>query len=725
MTNCGNTATDNVPKLAVIGGRLEDDNLAVYRQMHLLSGGRIVIFPTASSEPEAVGAETLAVFRAQGFDAVLAEVYGEHAVQAAHSPDIVALVRDYGSVFFTGGNQVFITGALAPEGEETPVLKSIRAAHAAGGLVAGSSAGAAMMSDTMIVGGTSLEAVTFGVITDDTQPGMLLGKGLGFFSQGIIDQHFIKRGRFGRLVIAMMNSGVTCGIGVDENTALFIQGNDGWVAGEYGVFVVDMQHATYDVASGSAENISFSYLDNGDRYLFDSRQVIAHPEKIAVSRADVAYRAPARSLRNVFGAYTLYDLLARLVLGDPLSYRIDSASAIDPNRGVATRVGFERLEGRSQSLIAINNNELRMTAIDYRASLDRYQLNASQLTASHYRALARDYGIEPQVDARMILLGSSPLSSDSPLFADVVNACSGPVGIIATASSEPRSEAARYARRLEEHGLSTLDFRVTIDNIERVGLDPELVENIASLKTILLTGGNQIRLAEALLHRGEVTPILQAIVRAYAAGATLIAVSGAAAALSGFMIAGGSSYEALRFGIASDMGRRGLVIQEGLGLFGIGVVDQNLISGRRLGRLVVACAEEGVHYGLGICDDSGFITNHDNSLLTVIGGKGVVLVETNRSQIALQGDDFIATGNQLTFALPGDVVNLNTGTVLRSQPVVHADALLSKLAEDFIQDYGDGTDHSGSRRGPVQLSYQSTGNGQGILDIVSLRERNG
>lgn len=727
MTNCVTSENNQKPKLAVIGGRLEDDNTAVYQQMHLFCGGRIVVFPTASSEPEAVGEETLAVFRAHGFDVVLAPVYGEHAAEAAHSPEIVALIREYGSVFFTGGNQVLITEVLAPDGNETPVLAAIREIFAAGGLVAGSSAGAAMMSDTMIVGGTSLEAVTYGIIPHEDQPGMLLGKGLGFFSQGIIDQHFIKRGRFGRLVIALMNSGVTTGFGVDENTALFIQGNEASVVGEYGVFVIDMQLASYDTTAGTAENIRFSYLDNGDRLLLDTLQALPHPSKFAVSHADVAYRAPARSLRNVFGAYTLYDLLARLVLGDPTSYQSDSASAVDPNRGEATSVGFERIGDSSQSLISIKNNELRMTAIGYRASLNHFRLDASQLTASHYRALARDYGIEPQVDSRLILLGSTPLAYDSPLLDEVLNACAGagPVGIIAAASSEPRSEASRYVRRLEEQGIDSLDLRVTIDNIERIGLDPELVEQIASLKTILLTGGNQIRLAEALLHRGEVTPVLQALVEAYAAGATIIAVSGAAAALSGFMIAGGSSYEAMRFGIASDMGRRGLVIQEGLGLFGVGVVDQNLISAGRLGRLVVACAEEGVHYGLGICDDSGFITSHDNSLLTVIGAKGVVLVETNRSQITLQADEFIASGNQLTFALPGDVINLNTGTVLRQQPVEKADEMLSRLTADLIEDCGDDGRSSYTKRGPIQLSYQPTGSGQGILDIESLREKHG
>ena len=73
------------------------------------------------------------------------------------------------------------------------------------------------------------------------------------------------------------------------------------------------------------------------------------------------------------------------------------------------------------------------------------------------------------------------------------------------------------------------------------------------------------------------------------------------------MIAGGSSWEALRYGVSSDTGHRGLVIQEGIGLFGGGIVDQNLIAGNRLGRLIVACAEESERFGIGVFEDSAAI----------------------------------------------------------------------------------------------------------------------
>ena len=120
------------------------------------------------------------------------------------------------------------------------MLRAIRAAQAAGGLVAGSSAGAAMMSQPMILGGTSLESVVHGVTADPEQPGLLLGDGLGFFPFGLLDQHFIKRGRLGRLVVAMAAAGVRRGFGIDENTALLVEGDAGRVCGEYGVMVVDI-----------------------------------------------------------------------------------------------------------------------------------------------------------------------------------------------------------------------------------------------------------------------------------------------------------------------------------------------------------------------------------------------------------------------------------------------------------------------------------------------------
>lgn len=718
--------TDN-PKLAVIGGRLEDDNDAIHAEIHRLSGGRILVFPTASGEPEAVGTETVEVFRAHGFDVALAPVFGEGAAQAAYDPAVASLVADYGSVFFTGGDQALITAALAPDGTESPVLAAIRAAHAAGGLIAGSSAGAAIMSEVMIEGGTSLEAATYGVVRNPDQPGMLLGRGLGFFPWGIVDQHFIKRGRFGRLVIALADSGTPHGFGIDENTALFVDGGRAHVIGEFGVFLLDMTTARAG-EDGAFENIGFSYLDDGDAIDLATATILPGAGKRLVGARDIAYRAPARSLRNVFGAYTLYDLLARLVLGDPETYPSDRARAIEPKGGVATTVEFARAPG-SQALMSERDRDFRMTAVDFRAAMTTQRLTTAQLAESHRSALSRDYGVAPGPDARMMLLGSTPLREGSPLLDQIAANAQGPVGIIAAASAGPHDEARRYARALEGRGIETMDFGVTIDNVERLSRDEALIERLAGLKTILLTGGNQIRLIETLLHRGEVTPVLLAVARAHAAGGMVIAVSGAASALSGFMIGGGTSFEALRFGIASDMGRRGLVIQEGLGLFGAAIVDQNLDASRRLGRLAAACAEEGVRRGLGLLENSGVIAERNGTALTVIGDGGAVLVEVDLERAELQGDDFTAPDTRLAFAAPGDVIDLTTSTVRRIAPPDTAAQALETLVNEVIADccgvLGTDTQPGQQSDAHIALRWRPAGDGSGHLDIESIRDRHG
>lgn len=718
-----------IPKLAIIGGRLEDDNVAIYDEMRRLAGGRIVVFATASSVPEEVGAETVDVFRGHGLDAVQAEVHGPGAVAAAQDPAVAALVEEYGSVYFTGGDQALITGALAPMGRESRVLKAIRKAQRKGALVAGSSAGAAIMSEVMFSGGTSLEAAAYGVVGDADQPGLLLAPGLGFFPWGMVDQHFIKRGRFGRMVVGMQASGAKRGFGIDENTALFVEGKTARVIGEYGVFVFDLEEAETDHRRSLINNIGFSYADDGDSYDLEKGELLPGPGKRPVTERDITYNAPARSLRNVFGAYTLYDLMARLVLGDPEDYPTDRARAIEPRAGCATSVEISRQGGSALAYIPGAGRDFRMTAVDFRASMHTRQLNAAQLAENRRAALSRDYGAKPGLESRAMMLGSAPLDRGGLLLTELASRCEGPVGVLAAASAEPREAAREYIGALRSHGVEAIDLGVTIDNIDRLMREEALVEQIAALRTVVLTGGNQIRLVESLLYRGEVTPLLMSIARARAAGAMIVGVGGAASALSGFMIGGGTSYEALRFGIASDMGRRGLVIQEGLGLFGAAIVDQKLGSSRRLGRLAVACAEEGIRFGLGLLDDSGVIANHDNSKLTAIGARGAVLVEIDPLKTELAGDDFIAPDTKLCFAGPGDVIDMAAGTVTRLAPVTTSaaalDTLVAELIEDCIGTADPVTAPGVTHEAHVALLYSSGGDGTGYLDIESIRDRHG
>lgn len=708
-------------RLAVIGGRLEDNNLAVYGELHRMSGGRILVFSTASGEPEAVAEETVQVFRSHGLEAEAAPLTADTS-HLAHDQDLAARVRDFGSVFFTGGDQAKIVSTLAPGGDETPVLTAIREAQEAGGLVAGSSAGAAMMSRPMILGGSSLESVVHGVVTDPEVPGLLLGDGLGFFPYGIVDQHFIKRGRLGRLVVAMDHAAVRRGFGVDENTALLIEGDTARVCGEYGVIVVDMGARSPPRLEGGLPPFRVSYLDDGDSLDLTSFRPEPGAAKRRVKPREVAYRAPVRSSRNAFAAYTLYDLMARLVLADTDVYSAESAEAFDAKSGMNVTMALERRTRRSRGLISTPETGLRMTALDFRCGIERRQLGAAHIDERAGRP-ARTFGTTPNPDARIVLLGSSPLRRAEEMLAPVLPLLApGPVGVLAAASADAPGTARDHIEMLARHGIDATDLDVTIDTVDYAAQDVDLLERISGLRAILLCGGNQTRLVETLLHRGEESAVLRAIARAHAHGAVIVAASGAASALSSVMIAGGSTWEALRYGVSSDTGHRGLVIQEGIGFFGSAIIDQNLLDGNRLGRLVVACAEEGERYGVGIFEESAVIASNSGATLEAAGRHGFVLAEMDPAAQILQGDSLVLTGVRLSVIAPGESVDLAAGSIRGSE---NADAagLLARAIDGLAREAESAPPiRAGGPTGGLGIKVHAPEAGTALLDLECARD---
>ena len=469
-----------------------------------------------------------------------------------------------------------------------------------------------------------------GVTDDPERPGLLMGTGLGFFPYGMLDQHFIKRGRLGRLVVAMARAGVRRGFGIDENTALLVEGAAARVCGEYGVMLVDIGPASVDDGGRSFADFRLSYLDDGDSIELARFRPSPAPASAGCAGARSPTAPPARSRRNVFGAYTLYDLMTRLVLGDPRGLRPPTAPRPStPAPGSTSPSSSSASPAAPAALIATPETGLRMTALNFRCSIRSEQLSATRI-ADRLGRRARTYGMTPNPEAQIVLLGSSPLSSAPEMLARPLALVGAGPGRrlrrrLGRAARAPPTSISRCSPR---HGVQAVDLGVTIDTVDYADAGRAICSTASpALRGILLCGGNQIRLVETLLHRGEESAVLRAIARAHAQGAVLIAASGAASALSGVMIAGGSSYEALRYGVSSDTGHRGLVIQEGVGLFGGGIVDQNLIGGNRLGRLVVACAEESERFGIGVFEDSAVIASHAGTRLEAAGRQGFVLVE--------------------------------------------------------------------------------------------------
>jgi cyanophycinase len=152
-------------------------------------------------------------------------------------------------VFFSGGEQLRISSQIG----DTPVEQRVRRLYEAGGLVAGTSAGASMMSETMLVKGTSGESHRIGDLH--------MAPGLGFVRDVIIDQHFAERGRFGRLFGAVAHNPRELGIGIDEDTALVLEGDRFRVIGSACVYVVDGAGVTHSNIAEARPERALSMFD--------------------------------------------------------------------------------------------------------------------------------------------------------------------------------------------------------------------------------------------------------------------------------------------------------------------------------------------------------------------------------------------------------------------------------------------------------------------------------
>ncbi|MFO1038622.1 MAG: cyanophycinase [Geminicoccaceae bacterium] len=640
-------------KLAIIGGRFEEDNTALFAALHARAQGRIAILPTASTEPRDVGEETRHSFHKHGFECEVVPIHHTNARTTAFAPRHVQTIERLGSVYFTGGDQAHIVAAMVQNGAPTPVLEAIRRCWLAGGLVAGSSAGAAMMSDPMIMGGHSMEALIHPPVPPPHDDLLTLGKGLGFFPFGLVDQHFLQRGRLGRLVAALLATRTSLGFGIDENTGMLVEGSRIEVVGETGMLLVDVSKLLRKPPGRVLDEVRISYLDDGDSVDLLTRTVTPGPGKRAVKRSERYYRAPSRVGLPAFGAYTVTELMARLVEADTSTYRTEQAFAFDHASG--TEIAFQVTRNlRSKVLLDTTGPRSRMTALDFTA---RFELKtASAVDYYRHRALPAMLDTAPgERLGRLVLIGSPLSSSSSELFDELRNLAQ-PIGVLATASSEPRAVGAETVKLLERHGVRAVDLGASGRALHSEEGRRALVERMAGIDSFLITGGNQRRLVDELLFRGEETAAFRAIVDARKRGATIVAMAGGAAALSPLMIAGGSSVEAFYHGVAPDDSHPGLLVMPGLGFFDAGILDQNIVASRRLGRLIVACAEEAVPCGFGLCEDTGLVVEPDRSM-RVVGRQGVVLIEVEPSCLHVEDDVVTLRDVRLRLVAPGERID--------------------------------------------------------------------
>jgi cyanophycin synthetase len=311
-------------KLFVIGGRVDrEGDRTILREFVREAGGaqaRIVVMTVATDQPRELGDDYRKTFEELRVGEI--RVIDVSRRKDAFNPDSLSAIEGATAVFFTGGDQLHVTSLIGG----TPMQEVLYRRHRQGFVLGGTSAGAAMMSNTMIIRGDSNSNPRFGGI--DIAPGM------DFVPNTIIDTHFSQRGRLGRLLTAVAHYPQDLGLGVDENTALVVTGSQFEVIGENSVTVADGGGMTYTTLPDIEQNESLSLhgvkvhvLAAGQRFDLLKRAPIevesAAKKASATTNAAAPERSPARmkieSIRTLSGAnvYTHQPaLMMRLDLGE-------------------------------------------------------------------------------------------------------------------------------------------------------------------------------------------------------------------------------------------------------------------------------------------------------------------------------------------------------------------------------------------------------------------------
>jgi cyanophycinase len=228
--------------LVIVGGGERPEGLM--RRFVELAGGpgtaRIAVVPNASSEPEETGRELVAELEGLGADAFV--YYVDRAGAATHSS--ARRLDSVTGIWFGGGDQARVTTALAG----SAALRAMQRRYREGAVVGGTSAGAALMSDSMITGNQTPPGDTTGYYGDEypaiARRRVEIVPGLGFLRTAIVDQHFIRRERHNRLMSAVLERPALLGVGIDESTALEVGPDGRWrVLGESAVVIYDARQA--------------------------------------------------------------------------------------------------------------------------------------------------------------------------------------------------------------------------------------------------------------------------------------------------------------------------------------------------------------------------------------------------------------------------------------------------------------------------------------------------
>ena len=259
--------------LVIIGGGKRPDYIT--NKMIELAGGneaKFAVIPMASSAPMESALdqkEDLERLGVKNIEIILCDS------TSANSVSVLNKIKGVNAVYFTGGDQALLTKALLG----TKLLMEIKNIYNNGGVIGGTSAGAAVMSKIMITGDELLNSDSTRSFIEIRKGNIKTTEGFGFVTSAVIDQHFIRRKRHNRLITIILENPELLGIGIDESTSILVKPDNTFeVLGEREVIVYDASESkdinVNPLGLLSASNMKMHILISGNKFDLKNKRII-------------------------------------------------------------------------------------------------------------------------------------------------------------------------------------------------------------------------------------------------------------------------------------------------------------------------------------------------------------------------------------------------------------------------------------------------------------------
>lgn len=269
VVSCTNTVQNDANKavtkgkLFIIGGGKRPATMIrdMIRISKVDSSGYIVVLPMSSEFPDTAAYYGIKQFKDQGIENTFS--FNMQTVEDMTGSKIDSL-KNASLIYISGGDQNRFMEIVS----NTAVYSAIHEAYLNGSVIAGTSAGAAVMSKKMITGNEHKYPEYTGYFRTLEANNIEIKEGLGLLQNGIIDQHFVWRMRMNRLISAVLENPEETGIGIDESTAILVEGNTATVYGNYQVIVIRHKSGEARIVNGllGAENMELNVFLPGGQF---------------------------------------------------------------------------------------------------------------------------------------------------------------------------------------------------------------------------------------------------------------------------------------------------------------------------------------------------------------------------------------------------------------------------------------------------------------------------